>query len=207
MLQRTITMLAKLRILLSRLFILFVFILMIFTSTASYYHHFKYLPAVFMLLGVVFVGVGVVGRIWCGVYIAGFKNSQLITKGPYSLCRNPLYFFSFIGMIGLGLLSSSLAVTLLLLIAFSIYYPFVILSEEAKLRKIFNDQYSNYYKKTPSFLPKISNLNEPNDYEIRPVKFKKALIDVVWFIWSIGGMVFLYQLKLNGAFPVYFNLF
>jgi protein-S-isoprenylcysteine O-methyltransferase Ste14 len=40
-------------------------------------------------------------RLWCSLYISGYKNSQLITSGPYSLCRNPLYFFSFVGFAAL----------------------------------------------------------------------------------------------------------
>lgn len=200
-------MLARFRILVSRLFIFLVLIVMVFTSTNHNYERMKYAPAVFMLLGVIFVGVGVIGRIWCGVYISGFKNSQLITKGPYSLCRNPLYLFSFIGMTGLGLLSSSLMITFLLMLAFAFYYPFVIASEEKKLKDLFSQQYEVYCAKTPAFFPKMSNLNEPSDYEIKPIKFKKALFDVIWFIWSIGGMIFLYQLKALGVFPVYFDLF
>ena len=50
-----------------------------------------------MLLACFMAGIGAFGRIWCSLYIAGYKNNVLVIEGPYSMCRNPLYFFSFIG--------------------------------------------------------------------------------------------------------------
>jgi hypothetical protein len=32
--------------------------------------------------------VASLGRMWCSLYIAGSKDKELITNGPYSLCRN-----------------------------------------------------------------------------------------------------------------------
>src|SRR5438874_6144411 len=43
------------------------------------------------------------GRIWSAAYISGRKNHELVVDGPYSLTRNPLYFFSFLGYLGAGL--------------------------------------------------------------------------------------------------------
>lgn len=200
-------MLASYRILMSRIFIFLILVVMIFSSTSIFYSKFKLLPPIYMLVGVIFVGVGAIGRIWCGVYISGFKNNHVITKGPYSMCRNPLYFFSFIGMIGLGLLSTSLLITMLLVFAFAVYYPFVIFNEEEKMKKLFEDVYIQYNRITPRFLPNISLLNEPDDYDIKPIKFKKALMDVIWFIWAIGVMIFLNEIKVLGFIPTYFNIF
>jgi protein-S-isoprenylcysteine O-methyltransferase Ste14 len=53
-------------------------------------------------LGLVIVAVASSGRIWCSFYLSGRKDSELTTLGPYSLCRNPLYFFSSLGVIGIG---------------------------------------------------------------------------------------------------------
>ena len=52
------------------------------------------------LFGVALLAVAAMGRIWCLIYIAGRKNKELCQLGPYSLCRNPLYLFSFVGVIG-----------------------------------------------------------------------------------------------------------
>lgn len=60
---------------------------------------------VLFLLGTILVGIGSLGRMWCSLYIAGYKREQLIADGPYSMCRNPLYFASseeFVGEFLLG---------------------------------------------------------------------------------------------------------
>jgi len=53
-------------------------------------------------LGAALIFVCVSGRTWCTLYIGGRKNHELVTAGPYSVCRNPLYVFSIIGAIGIG---------------------------------------------------------------------------------------------------------
>ena len=45
-----------------------------------------------MLLACFMAGIGAFGRIWCSLYIAGYKNNVLVTDGPYSMCRNPALF-------------------------------------------------------------------------------------------------------------------
>lgn len=59
------------------------------------------MSTILFLLGLLLVGVATVGRLWCSLYISGHENSELITTGPYSLSRNPLYFFSLPGFAGI----------------------------------------------------------------------------------------------------------
>lgn len=56
-----------------------------------------YISGILFLVGCLCVGAAMAGRIWCAQYIAGYKNDVLVREGPYSVCRNPLYFFSFLG--------------------------------------------------------------------------------------------------------------
>ena len=44
--------------------------------------------------GVILILVCIVGRTWCTLYIGGNKKRELITAGPYSVVRNPLYVFT-----------------------------------------------------------------------------------------------------------------
>ena len=41
-------------------------------------------------VGMFLVAIGSLGRMWCSLYIAGYKDRVLITQGPYSMTRNPL---------------------------------------------------------------------------------------------------------------------
>ena len=81
-------------------------------------------------IGILFVGIASLGRLWCSLYIAGYKNKSLITEGPYSVSRNPLYFFSAIGVTGVGFATETASFPIALIILFSIYYPMVIKKEE-----------------------------------------------------------------------------
>ena len=83
-------------------------------------------PGVMMLIGCALVGVATVGRLWCALYIAGYKTDKLITSGPYSMCRNPLYFFSLLGGIGVGLCTEYLVLAAVIVVAFAAIYPITI---------------------------------------------------------------------------------
>lgn len=46
----------------------------------------------FEVSGFLLVLTGVFGRLWSILYIGNKKNVSLVTTGPYSVTRNPLYF-------------------------------------------------------------------------------------------------------------------
>ena len=77
------------------------------------------------LLGVIMVSIASLGRLWCSVYIAGYKTDHLVTEGPYPICRNPL-FFSLIGVPGDGVAYETLLVPVVLISVFTIFYPLII---------------------------------------------------------------------------------
>jgi protein-S-isoprenylcysteine O-methyltransferase Ste14 len=56
--------------------------------------------------GFLLMMTAVLCRVWTSAHIAGHKDAQLITFGPYSVCRHPLYAFSLVGGLGIGLASS-----------------------------------------------------------------------------------------------------
>ncbi|MBN8965496.1 MAG: isoprenylcysteine carboxylmethyltransferase family protein [Rhizobiales bacterium] len=52
--------------------------------------------------GIVAIVTCILGRTWASLYIGGRKIEQFVTNGPYSVMRNPLYFFSILGAAGAG---------------------------------------------------------------------------------------------------------
>ena len=54
------------------------------------------------ITGIGLIGVAIIGRLWCTLYLGGRKAAEVVTKGPYSIARNPLYVFSAIGSAGVG---------------------------------------------------------------------------------------------------------
>jgi protein-S-isoprenylcysteine O-methyltransferase Ste14 len=158
-------------------------------------------------IGIVLVGIALIGRLWCSLYIAGYKTKELITDGPYSMSRNPLYFFSFLGAIGVGFASESFLIPMIILVAFSLYYPQVIRNEEAKLEKTHGVIFDMYRANVPCFFPKLSNFSEPQEYIVKPVIFRKHMISALWFIWLIGILEIIEELHQLRIIPILFTIY
>ncbi|OQY37970.1 MAG: hypothetical protein B6226_04325 [Candidatus Cloacimonetes bacterium 4572_65] len=163
--------------------------------------------AVLSFVGLVLCTIASLGRIWCTLYITGFKNKKLVAEGPYSMSRNPLYFYSFLGTIGLGLASNSFLLLGAIVLGFIIYYPFVIVGEEDKLESIYGADYRKYKQNVPRFFPKFSLFHEPNLYEVKPKSFSKDLRDCAMFIVAYGGIIIINVVKSEGFIKPLFEIF
>ncbi|MCB0335978.1 MAG: isoprenylcysteine carboxylmethyltransferase family protein, partial [Bdellovibrionales bacterium] len=124
---------------------------MTFISEAYMEEHAPLVEIIFFFCGIVLVGVASLGRLWCTVYIAGNKTGVLVTEGPFSLCRNPLYFFSLLGAVGVGLATETITIPILILVLFAFWYPLVIKDEEERLREVHGAAYGKYCEKVPRF--------------------------------------------------------
>ena len=146
-------------------------------------------------VGCVCSSFGALGRIWCLSFIAGRKTRSLVTEGPYSLCRNPLYFFSLVGAIGVGLASCTLILPLLVLVGFGLYYPMVVRSEARRLAETHGAAYDAYVKSTPCLVPSFGRYCEGvGEQVINTHAFRKGMFDSVWFLLTFGGMHLLAEL-------------
>lgn len=81
------------------------------------------------------------------------KDRTLATGGLYSLTRNPLYFGSTLLAAGFGIMSGNGLAVLVLIVPSAMVYPVVIRNEEAHLERQFGDQFRQYCRTTPRFLP------------------------------------------------------
>jgi protein-S-isoprenylcysteine O-methyltransferase Ste14 len=199
-------MVEKLRIHLTRLFAGILSGIILFTNSA-WETQAPFLSSVFFIIGITLVGIGTLGRMWCTLYIGGYKTNQLITVGPYSMSRHPLYFFSLIGGVGVGFASETLLIPTFIAVAFALYYPFVIRSEEKKLREMHPEGFEAYVKRTPVFFPKLSLLTEPQEYKVNPISFKRRLFSSFWFIWLVGILKIIEELHKLNLIPVLFKIY
>jgi protein-S-isoprenylcysteine O-methyltransferase Ste14 len=193
------------RIPLSKIFGLILLIIILFSS--SRWEDVPLAGDLIFLIGCVLVGIGSLGRLWCSLYISGYKNDTLVTCGPYSISRNPLYFFSIIGGVGVGLATETLMIPLIIVVLFLIYYPSVIKSEEKRLLSIHGEEFKRYCDKTPSFIPKLSLFEEPEEYIVNPRIFRKNIIRAIWFIWFFGIMGIIEAFHETGILPIYFRIY
>lgn len=161
--------------------------------------------AALFFLGLALVGVASLGRLWCSLYIAGHKTRQLVMQGPYAMTRNPLYFFSLVGFAGVGMTSEMVWPALALLGAFALYYPFVIQAEEKRLALLHAEDYLQYTASTPRFFPALNKLREPATYEVNPVIFRQHLFHALTFIWLVGLLELLEELRELHILPICFT--
>jgi protein-S-isoprenylcysteine O-methyltransferase Ste14 len=191
------------RIAISKVFAVPVALMALFT--ASKWRNYPLFGEMLFAAGCALVGVASVGRLWCALYISGYKKQSLITAGPYSLCRNPLYFFSLLGAIGVGLATETIVIPLVIGIAFALYYPAIIKAEEVKLRGLHSERYEVYCNSVPRFIPRASLLTEPPEYLVNPRIFRKSMIHTLWFVWLVGMLEIVSALRELGVLPVYWN--
>jgi len=193
------------RIILSRI-IAFGIILFCLNTTSYWEVHSQIFASLLFMVGVFLLAIGSFGRMWCSLYIAGYKNRSLIQSGPYSMTRNPLYFFSFIGFIGFGFLTKTLLLPALFAIVYVLYYRNVMKKEEKDLLGIFGEEYEAYRQSVPLFIPNLSLLNEPKTYTVNPITYRRHLLSAVWFVWLIGIYYLLQTLQTLGFFGHWFTL-
>ena len=196
------SMIERMRIQISKIFGLILLVIILVTS--SRWEDVPLASDLIFLIGCIFVGIGSLGRIWCSLYVSGYKNHTLVTYGPYSISRNPLYFFSMIGGVGVGLATETLLIPFIIVVLFLIYYSSVIKSEERRLLNLHGEEFKRYCDKTPSFIPKLSLFEEPEEYIVNPKIFRKNIIRAIWFIWLLGIMQIIEAFHETGFLPIYF---
>lgn len=117
------------------------------------------------------------GRVWCAAYISGKKNKELVTGGPYSLVRNPLYFFSLLGFIGAGLVFESVTFAALLAALFFVTHWPTILHEERKLKATFGAPFDAYANSVPRLIPHSWKLRGPDIVQFTSSLYTRAVLD------------------------------
>lgn len=178
-------MIEHLRIIVSRIFAVLL-IALILVSSSALSRSAPLMGGLFSFIGLALVSVAVIGRMWCSLYIAGYKTDRLVDQGPYSISRNPLYFFSLVGAVGIGFSTETLVIPAIILICFLAYYPLVIRSEESGLLEIHGENFQKYMASVPRFFPAWKHLVEPEEYLVKPRIYRRHMNDVIWFLLILG---------------------
>lgn len=105
-----------------------------------------------LVRGAILAVIGEIIRLWASGHIE--KTHRLATGGPYAHTRNPLYVGSILMAIGLLVVARhpiSIVAGLAYLIVF---YPVIIREEARFLRAKFPDQYHEWARRVPLFVPR-----------------------------------------------------
>jgi steroid 5-alpha reductase family enzyme len=141
------------------------------------------------------------GRIWCSTFIGGHKNTQLVTMGPYSLCRHPLYAFSFIGSLGTALATHSIVLVLLTILVMASVFLRAATREERFLAQMHPQAFAEYAHRTPRWLPRPGSYRLPDSVTINPAIFRKSFLDAAAFVALYLIVDTVRVLRESGVFP------
>ena len=136
-------------------------------------------------IGLAAIVFAIVGRAWCSLYIGGRKKAEIVSRGPYSITRNPLYVFSFFGAFGVGAQSGSMTIALLFMFASYGIFFLTVKREEAWLGATFGSQYAAYKARTPRFWPRLSLWRDEAELSVRPSFFLTTIRDGLVFLLAI----------------------
>lgn len=170
------------RVLITR--ILGLAILFLVSFTASSISRTSILGVSLELSGFLLLTLAALGRLWALSYISGNKNVELVTAGPYSVMRHPLYFFSFIGFLGIGLVSQNVLVLGIVTVFYVVYYPIAIHGEEKKLVGVFGQAYLDYRTSVPAIVPRLSLYHAPPQRTVNMANVIRRVGDATWFLWA-----------------------
>lgn len=154
----------------------------------------------------VLVVIGVFIRIFSSLYIGGRKNDDLISDGPFSVVRNPLYVGSFIAITGLGLLTASVTTTALLCCSFAFCYQFTVAREELFLRRKFGMRYGRYAQRVPRWVPRSKLWQNPSELNVKPYFVLRTILDSSLFLLAIPLLETVSELREQGILPTLLTL-
>jgi protein-S-isoprenylcysteine O-methyltransferase Ste14 len=156
----------------------------------------------FEIFGTMAILIAIAGRGWSLFYIGGRKNAELVTSGPYSICRNPLYFFSLVGIAGVGAQTGSLLSMTMLLIAAYLAFDMAMRGEETYLAGRYGERFEAYAKTTPRLWPAFSLWRECEGLPLRSERAIGSLRDGIVFLGAWIAIELIRMGQASGLLPV-----
>jgi protein-S-isoprenylcysteine O-methyltransferase Ste14 len=153
------------------------------------------------VLGFACVSLACLGRVWSSVFIAGHKDVNLVTSGPYARCRHPLYACSVLGALGLGLTSRSLLLCAGVVILIAALVIYAAACEEQFLADAFPEAFKGYLAATPNkWLPARRRGALPEHLDVHPAVFWKSFLDAGSFFALYLLVALAAEYRLSPAF-------
>jgi protein-S-isoprenylcysteine O-methyltransferase Ste14 len=160
----------------------------------------------FDIAGWLFFLAGAILRWWSTLYIGGRKTTALVTEGPYSLCRNPIYLGTFLMCLSVAayLESFSFAVGLLLVSWF--YLSTTVPVEERRLQKFYGEAFTKYCQEVPRFLPRLTGFRSSSTIEVQMSGLISEGLRTIRWMWLPLICVLVEQLRSQSNWPHLFRL-
>ena len=158
------------------------------------------------MAGVLLILLGVVGRLWSTLYIGGRKSAEVVSGGPYSVTRNPLYVFSAVAAAGVGAQMGSILATVGFGLLCAAAFHIVIRREETYLKATLGAPYEAYMARVPRFVPNLALYDEGDTGSFRPKLLLNTLLDGLVFLAAMPFFESIDAMQVSGVLPVLFRL-
>ena len=157
-------------------------------------------------IGIVAMVVCIFGRSWCTMYIGGRKVDELVTDGPYSVTRNPLYVFSVLGAAGIGAQLGSATMGLIFGVLAWIVFYVVVLQEERLMAGRHQADFAAYRATVPRFLPNPKLWRDVATLSVTPRHVVRTFADAMILLLAVPFAETIEILHEFGVLPVLFRL-
>lgn len=158
-------------------------------------------------LGLALVMIGIGGRLWATLYIGGRKSAVVVSNGPYSITRNPLYLFSSIAAAGVGAQTGSYVVTCMCIVMSVAFFQLVARREERFLYATLGDEYYTYLQRVPRFLPNPLIYRDDVEVTFNTERVRATFVDGLVFFAAIAVLEAIEVAQEAGTIPTLFWLF
>ncbi|MDX8467764.1 isoprenylcysteine carboxylmethyltransferase family protein [Mesorhizobium sp. VK23B] len=147
------------------------------------------------------------GRLWSILYVGGKKNDELIVSGPFSMTRNPLYFFSTVGAVGIGLMFGSALAAVMLGLASFLVFRFTAGREAEFLFGKFGAAYTAYAERTPRFWPNPMLYRDQDQLVFSTSALKSTFRDGLYFLALFPLIETVEHFHVIGMLPTLFTIY
>jgi len=142
-----------------------------------------------LIAGSVVAVVGALIRLWASGHVK--KNKVLATDGPYAYVRHPLYVGNILILLGFSMASNIWWAYALMVFLILFYYPPAISYEDAKLHRIFGEEWQSWSRNIHALIPSFTNKagSASSDWSFKQSLFKNG--EPVIILYLIGFMYLL----------------
>jgi protein-S-isoprenylcysteine O-methyltransferase Ste14 len=131
-------------------------------------------------------------RFVCSGYID--KDARLITAGPFSYCRNPLYIGNAMVVIAFALMSGQIVALPVMLLLWLVTHAPTVACEEGLLRDKFGEKFEEYTRSVPRWVPRMSACGGEGEFRWSRVIENGEHINIL-SAWILAAMFFVEMVK------------
>jgi len=151
-------------------------------------------------------GMAIAVRLWASAYIGGRKSLAVVCEGPYSVCRNPLYWGTFLILVSMALFLKSGMFVVGMILPIALYLWGVVPAEEAVLRERLGFDYRAYCERVPRWWPSWKLYVASPVCQLQTEGIGKEVWRILGWCWLPFCAMLVCRLRMEPWWPQLFRL-